>query len=58
MQKMWSLHLREGQDMSANVNIFKELSTQVANLSPDGVGIPDSDLVSMLSLSLPNLMSH
>ena len=50
MQKMWSLHLKEGQDMSAHVNSFKELSTQVANLSPDGIGIPDSDLVSMLSL--------
>jgi len=53
MQKLWGLHLKEGQDMSAHVNTFKELSTQVANLSPDGVGIPDTDLVSMLSLSLP-----
>jgi len=39
--------------MSAHVNTFKELSTQVANLSSNGVGIPDSDLVSMLSSSLP-----
>ena len=39
--------------MSAQVNKFKELATQVAKLSPDGVGIPDSDLVAMLSLSLP-----
>src|SRR5437588_6865955 len=39
MQKMWNLHLREGQDMAVHVNSFKELSTQVANLSPDGVGI-------------------
>jgi len=53
MEKLWSLHLKEGQDMSAHVNSFKEVSTQVANLSPDGVGIPDSDLVSLLSLSLP-----
>ena len=53
IQKLWRVHLKEGQDMSAHVNSFKELSTQVANLSPDGVGIPDSDLVSMLSLSLP-----
>jgi len=53
MQRLWSLHLKEGQDMSAHVNTFKEPSTQVANLSSDGVGIPDSDLVSMLSLSLP-----
>lgn len=53
MQRLWSLHLKEGQDMSAHLNSFKELSTQVANLSPNGIGIPDSDLVSMLSLSLP-----
>ena len=53
MQRLWSLHLKEGQDMSAHLNSFKELSTQVANLSSDGVRIPDSDLVSMLSLSLP-----
>lgn len=53
MQRLWSLHLKEGQDMSAHLNSFKELSTQVANLSSDGIGIPDSDLVSMLSLSLP-----
>jgi len=53
MQKRWSLHLKEGQDMSAHVNTFKELSTQVANLSPNGIGIPDSDLVLMLSLSPP-----
>jgi len=38
--------------MSAHVNKFKELAAHVANHSPDGVGIPDSDLVSMLSLSL------
>jgi len=53
MQQLWNLHLKEGQDMSAHLNSFKELSTQVANLSPNGIGIPDSDLVSMLSLSLP-----
>jgi len=53
MQRLWSLHLKEGQDMSAHLNSFKELSTQVANLSSDGVGIPGGDLVSMLSLSLP-----
>jgi len=53
MQKLWSLHAREGQDRLAHVDSFKELLTQVTNISPDGVGIPDSDLVSMLSLSLP-----
>jgi len=53
MQKLWSLNLKEGQDMSTHLNSFKELSTQVANLSPNGLGVPDNDLVSMLSLSLP-----
>jgi len=53
MQKIWSLHLKEGQDMTAHVNSFKEVSTQLANLSPDRIGIADSDLDSMLSLSLP-----
>lgn len=32
MQKLWSLHLQEGQDMSAHLNSYKELATQVANL--------------------------
>ena len=54
MQRLWSLHVKKGQDMPAHLNNFKELSTQVANLSSDGIGIPDSDLVSMLSLSLPH----
>jgi len=53
MQRLWGLHLKEGQDVSVHLNSFKELSTQVANLSPNGVGLPDGDLVSMLSLSLP-----
>jgi len=53
MQRLWSLHLKEGQDMSVHLNSFKELSTQIANLSSNGIGIPDGDLVSMLSLSLP-----
>ena len=53
MQRLWGLHLKEGQDVSVHLNSFKELSTQVANLSPNRVGIPDGDLVSMLSLSLP-----
>ena len=53
MQRLWGLNLNKGQDVSAHLNSFKELSTQVANLSPNGVGILDGDLVSMVSLSLP-----
>ena len=53
MQRLWGLHLKEGQDMSAHLNSFKELSTPVANLSSNGIRIRDRDLVSMLSLSLP-----
>jgi len=50
--------LKEGQDMAAHLNSFKELSNHVANLFSDGIGIPDSDLVSILSLSLPNSYKH
>jgi len=39
--------------MSVHLNSFEEVSTQVANLSPNGIGIPDGALVSMVSLSLP-----
>jgi len=53
MQRLWSQQLKEGQDMSAGVNTLNKLCTQMANLSPDGLGTPDSDLVSILSLSLP-----
>jgi len=53
MQRLWSLHLKEGQDMSALLNNFKELSTQVADLSSNRISIPDSHQVSMLSLLLP-----
>lgn len=52
MQKLWSLNLKECRDMSAYLNSFKELSTQVANLSPNRLGVPDNDLVLMISLSL------
>jgi len=58
MQRLWNLQLKDGQDMSAHLNSFQELSTQVANLSPDKTGIPDSDLVSMISLSLPVTCIH
>jgi len=39
--------------MSVHLNRFNELSTQVANLSANGLGVPDNDQVSMLCLSLP-----
>jgi len=39
--------------MSVHLNSFEEVSTQVANLSPNGIGIPDGALVCMVSLSLP-----
>ena len=52
MQQLWSLQLKEGQNMSVHLNSFEEVSTQVANLSPNRIGIPDGALVSMVSLSL------
>ena len=52
MQRLWSLQPQEGQNMSVHLNSFEQVSTQVANLSPNRIGMPDAALVSMVSLSL------
>jgi hypothetical protein len=54
MQRLWGLHMREGDDMAVHLNTFRELANQVASLSTEGIGVVDADLVSMLSLSLPD----
>ena len=56
-QRLWALHLREGDDMASHLNAFREIANQIANLSSDeGTSqIQGVDLVSMLSLSLPDL---
>ena len=55
-QRLWSLYLREGEDMASHLNAFREISNQIENLSTrDGAPlIQGIDLVSMLSLSLPD----
>ena len=55
-QRLWSLRLREGEDMASHLNVFREISNQIENLSSsDGtLQIWGVDLISMLSLSLPD----
>ena len=55
-QHLWSLRLREGEDMASHLNEFRDLANQIANLSAgdDSTQIQGVDLVSMLSLSLPD----
>ena len=55
-QRLWSLNLREGEDMASHLNTYREIANQIENLSSsDGTSeIQGVDLVSMLSLSLPD----
>ena len=39
--------------MTEHLNQFGELANQVESLSPSGKGIEDNELVTLLSLSLP-----
>ena len=50
-QRLWALHLREGDDMASHLNAFREIANQIDNLSSDeGTSqIQGVDLVSMLS---------
>jgi len=43
----------EGDDMAEHLNKFRELATQVESLSGTGKGIDNNELVTLLSLSLP-----
>ena len=55
-QRLWALRLREGEDMAGHLNVFREITNQIENLSSeDGTSqIQGVDLVSMISLSLPD----
>jgi len=53
MQWLWSVKLSEKGNMTTHLNTFWELANQVRALSSDGKGVPDSDLVSIICLSLP-----
>ena len=56
-QRLWSLRLKEGEDMASHLNVFREIANQIENLSngDGGSQIRGIDLISMLSLSLPDL---
>lgn len=53
MQRLWSLKMVEGDDMAQHLNRFRELANQLRSLSLDGKGMDDSELVTILTLSLP-----
>ena len=53
MQRMWGLRMSEGEDMAQHLNQFRELANQLRGLSVDGKGMDDSELVTILTLSLP-----
>ena len=51
-QRLWALRMTEGQDMAQHLNQFRELANQLRSLSIDGKGMDDSELVTILTLSL------
>jgi len=54
MQRLWALRMVEGDDMAEHLNKFRELANQVKGLSGTGKGIENNELVTLLSLSLPD----
>jgi len=54
MQPLWALRMSDGDDMAEHLNQFRELANQVQGLSGEGKGIDDSELVTILSSSLPS----
>ena len=54
MQRLWALKMSEGQDMAQHLNHFRELANQLRGLSTDGKGLDDSELLTILTLSLPD----
>jgi len=53
IQRLWALRLLEGEDMGEHLNRFRELANQVQGLSGNGKGMGENELVTLLSLSLP-----
>ena len=53
MQHLWALKMAEGADMAQYLNQFRELANQLRGLSVKGKGMDDSQLVTILTLSLP-----
>ena len=53
IQRLWALRMVDGEDMAEHLNRFRELANQVQSLSSDSKGMEESELVTKLSLSLP-----
>jgi len=53
LQRLWALKMLEGEDMAQHLNQFRELSNQLRSLLVDWKGMEDSELVTILTLSLP-----
>jgi len=53
MQRLWGLRMSEGDDMAQHLNAFRELPNQLRSLSEDGKRMNDTELVTILTLSLP-----
>jgi len=53
MQRLWALRMVEGDDIADHLNKFRELANQVESLAADRKGMEDNELVTHLSLSLP-----
>jgi len=55
MQRLWAVKISEGQDMAEQLNQLRELANQLRGLSADGKGLDDSELLTIVTLSLPEL---
>jgi len=53
MQHLWVLKLVEGHDMAQHLNQFRELANQLRGLSTVGKEVDDSELLTILTLSVP-----
>ena len=53
MQLLWGLHMSEGENRAQHLNLFSEIANQLRSLSEDGKGMDDMELVTILTLSLP-----
>jgi len=53
MQRLWALKMSEGQDMAQHLNQFRELANQLRGLSSEGKEVDDSELLTILTLTLP-----
>ena len=54
MQRLWALKMTEGQDMAEHLNQFHELANQLRGLSTDRKRLDDGELLTILTLSLPD----